>query len=142
MSTWIIFLLQYMSICLGFWLGGKGLNRQADRIVVQSHQRSYDDPITLSPGNHVNITKRDLWDGQYEWLWCSNDVGKEGWVPASYLDIQNTEGYAIRDYSALELTAAEGETVMIVEEESGWYWCENATGQRGWVPTSCFKPLR
>jgi hypothetical protein len=113
-------------------------NISLQKKVNRAHRRSYDSPISLSAGDHVTITKRDLWDGQHEWLWCIASTGREGWVPAAYLDSQNNKGLALRDYCAMELSVTEGEIVTILDEESGWYWCKNGAGMEGWVPVRCF----
>jgi SH3-like domain-containing protein len=34
----------------------------------------------------------------------------------------------------MELTASEGESVAILQETHGWYWCTNAEGVSGWIP--------
>ncbi len=106
--------------------------------VTKAHTRSYDDPIMLRAGDVVQVTKRDMFDGAYLWLWCLGGDGKEGWVPAAFLDVDADEkaARARRDYSALELTVAEGEVVTVVECESGWCWVKNARGDAGWVPAS------
>jgi hypothetical protein len=41
-----------------------------------------------------------------------------------------------QDYDATELTVRAGEELMVMVEESGWLWCANRTGQRGWVPAN------
>jgi uncharacterized protein YgiM (DUF1202 family) len=40
----------------------------------------------------------------------------------------------LRDYDATELTVEPGEEVTILGRESGWGWCVNQQGQKGWVP--------
>jgi hypothetical protein len=39
-----------------------------------------------------------------------------------------------RDYDATELSVEVGEKLTMGEEESGWAWCTNREGRRGWVP--------
>lgn len=103
-------------------------------VVTKAHQRSYDDPITLKKGDEVRITKRELWDDEYPWVWAINAEGKEGWVPETFIQGDEEQGLAKYDYNALEITVEEGETVDILEETNGWYWVTNATGNSGWVP--------
>ncbi|MEO0562312.1 MAG: SH3 domain-containing protein [Chloroflexota bacterium] len=105
--------------------------------VIAAHTRSYEDPIRVTAGETVTITRRDLWDDQHLWLWCIAPSGKAGWVPAAYLDSEGPTATISRDYSALELTVTEGETVTRYETQSGWAWCENARGEAGWVPVTC-----
>ena len=110
-----------------------------DKVVMKGHRRSYDDPIIVSAGERVRITKRDLYDGEHLWLWGINEQGKEGWIPASILVIEGETGRLTQDYSAMELTVEIGDRLEILAENGGWYWCENRSSQRGWVPISCFE---
>jgi hypothetical protein len=103
--------------------------------VIKPYVRQYEAPITLKAGELVRVTKRDMWDGQHLWLWCINGAGKEGWVHESFVEIDGDQGTARRDYNALELTVSEGEAITLLEEAGGWYWAQNAMGERGWVPT-------
>jgi hypothetical protein len=105
-------------------------------IVTKAYERLYPDPITLSANDQVVITKQDMWEDQYLWLWCTNNGGKEGWVPANFLEVQGNRGVATCDYNAWELTVNEGEKVTILKQESGWYWAANQNGEQGWVPVS------
>ncbi|NDJ53108.1 MAG: hypothetical protein GYB68_08510 [Chloroflexi bacterium] len=107
-------------------------------IVIQDHQRSYDDPIYLVAGEFVWISQQDVWDDQHVWLWCANEDGKQGWVPEPYITVSadGSTGLARRVYDAIELSVFEGESLRLLEEQSGWYWAENNDGQRGWVPVS------
>ncbi len=104
--------------------------------VHQYHRRSYAHPIKLVQGEKVRVTKRDLWQDQYLWLWCVSASGGEGWVPAVFLRVEGDTAYALRDYDAIELTVAEGEQLDLLEAVSGWYWARNAEGELGWVPVA------
>lgn len=103
-------------------------------IVSAPHQRSYEDPIRLVEGQPVQITKRDLWNDQFVWIWCISDLGKEGWVPDSFIQVDGDKGIALREYNAIELTVAEGDKLRIYEETHGWYWVRTLEGVWGWVP--------
>lgn len=108
------------------------------RTAIKAHQRSYDNPLVLSSGDRVRIIKSELWEGQHLWLWCAGPTGTEGWVPEAYLLLDGEAGTSTRDYSTHELTVIEGQRLLVLDEQSGWYWCETAAGERGWVPVSCF----
>lgn len=107
-------------------------------VAINAHQRSYDDPITVQAGEQIRITKQDMWDDKHLWLWGISDSGKEGWLPATILTVDGDTATVTQGYSALELSVAVGEAVTILDENSGWYWCENAAGEQGWIPVSCF----
>jgi SH3-like domain-containing protein len=104
------------------------------RTVTQAYERVYAEPIRLSQGDRVRVTKEDTWDQVHIWLWCIDERGQEGWVPQAWLERNGDEAVATRDYHAAELTVREGEMVCVLDETSGWYWCENAAGDQGWVP--------
>lgn len=106
----------------------------AHRTVLQPHTASYADPIRVANGARVRLTGREeLWDGHL-WLWAVAEDGRQGWVPDSLIDTSGDGAIASRDYSAIELTVAAGETVELVRETHGWAWCRNRTGAEGWVP--------
>jgi hypothetical protein len=77
----------------------------------------------------VPFTKRDMWDGQYEWLWCVHPAGDAGWVPAEWLVVDGDYATAQHDYHAIELTVSADEIVAVHKTVAGWYWCENQDGQ-------------
>ncbi len=109
--------------------------------VINAHERSYDDPIRLTAGERVRITKQDMWDNDSLWLWCIADSGKEGWVPANFIERNGENGVVQYDYNAIELTVVVGENLTIFNEESGWYWVANQQGEEGWVPIICCQEL-
>lgn len=104
------------------------------RIVSQSHQASYADPIRVSKGAALAPTGREEnWDG-HRWLWAIAEDGREGWVPDDLIVEVDGQATAARDYSAIELTCEAGETVDVVTETHGWGWCRRRDGSEGWVP--------
>ena len=99
-----------------------------------SYQAAYADPIKMLSGERLLFEgKEDNWQG-WTWLWCTNQVGKSGWEPQSYV-LETESGYVARcDYDASELTVQTGEILQIAQAESGWLWCTNQSGKSGWVP--------
>ncbi len=101
-------------------------------IVTKNYQSAYSDPIRLRPGSVVTWTNRESdWKG---WVWCKDAVGKEGWVPESFLVKNGNKASITLDYVAKELTVTIGEELEILSEEAGWLWCRNNMGDCGWVP--------
>jgi hypothetical protein len=102
---------------------------------LASYGAAYTDPITMKAGEPLVLDGReDNWRG-WTWLWCSNQRGKSGWVPQSYVQGTEQEGYvASSDYSAQELSMQMGEALLVAQFESGWFWCSDQHGQSGWVP--------
>jgi Variant SH3 domain len=55
----------------------KGVGR-----VTAEHVASYNDPITMRANDELTLSdKEDNWHG-WTWIWCTNQAGKSGWVPA------------------------------------------------------------
>jgi hypothetical protein len=99
------------------------------------YTRQYAAPIVLRAGEKVRITRQDLWEERYLWLWCVGERG-EGWVPDAFLEVSGDEATALRDYDAVELSADTGETLTILETVNGWHWAMNQHHQQGWIPVS------
>jgi SH3-like domain-containing protein len=100
--------------------------------VLADHVPAYPDPIAMCTGDVVALGRRDPeFPG---WVWCTAADGRCGWVADAYLEVVGGEGIARREYSAAELAVRAGETVELVEEESGWAWVTAAGGRAGWVP--------
>jgi hypothetical protein len=122
------------------------------RTVVQAHRASHEDPIALRVGDLITVGRRDTtWP---DYVWCTGQDGREGWVPEAFLEATGGDAAtgedatadatadvrrARRDYDARELDVAPGDVVLAGEEAGGWYWCEAADG-RGWVPAECLAP--
>lgn len=108
-------------------------------IVSDAYKAVYQIVIDARAGELIQVGPRDTdYPG---WLWCTDQTGTSSWVPEAYLSLEGEHGRLVRDYSALELTAAAGERLSVVEEESGWYLCETEAGQRGWIPIENVRAL-
>ena len=104
-----------------------------ERRIVAAWEATYSDPIVVDSGDVVSVGERGSeWDG---WLWCTGPGGREGWIPAEFLARRAGEWICLADYSAVELSIAEGETVRSHESVAGWEWCEKPSGEKGWIPS-------
>lgn len=102
--------------------------------VVADYDTPFPNPLVLGAGQELAISDRESeWPG---WLWCTTPEGSSGWVPESYVARQGETATLRRDYDATELSVRAGEELTIEWEESGWLWCANRAGQRGWVPAN------
>ena len=103
--------------------------------VLKSYTTQYPDPITIRKGDLVTLGKRDTdFPG---WIWATSlESGKSGWVPEQFLRIRGDQAESLRDYSARELTVAEGSMVTVLEALLGWCLVESDSGDRGWIPQS------
>jgi SH3-like domain-containing protein len=103
------------------------------RRVIADWMASYPDPIEVSAGDPITLDGREeIWDG-HRWLWARNRDGKEGWIPDSLVARGETTMTA-EDYTARELSCGKGQLLTVLGATHGWTFCENADGDRGWVP--------
>jgi hypothetical protein len=100
--------------------------------VITEYESPFPDPLKLHKGDLVQIVEKETeWKG---WIWCISSNGKEGWVPESYLKIQNNQASLLMDYDATELSVKIGEIYVIEDEESGWFFVSSKKGRKGWIP--------
>jgi hypothetical protein len=102
--------------------------------VLRDYAAQYSDPLAVNQGDAVTVGRRD--DEYPGWIWCKAASGKSGWVPESWMEINEGTGKMLRDYSARELTVCEGNNLTMIMTESGWYYCESDSGARGWIPAA------
>lgn len=95
-------------------------------------------PLNGRRGERLKFERRETeWEG---WLWCTSSSGRSGWVPESWLDLEDETGVLRRDYDAVELTVTPGEVLTASQFESGWAWATRENGERGWVPLDRLSP--
>jgi hypothetical protein len=100
--------------------------------VARAYNPAYPDPFVLKMNDLVRVgDEESRWPG---WLWCTDEDGRSGWVPESYLQIQRDIARVLCDYDARELTVTMGQELEIVGEESGWLLCRTCQGEIGWIP--------
>ncbi len=105
--------------------------------VIKEWVRIYDPALSVRAGDEVTLGHEDdEWPG---WIWSIPTKGPAGWLPKQKLTFSNDGAKAIMtvDYDTRELTVAAGATVTRISQELGWSLCENALGERGWVPDDC-----
>jgi SH3-like domain-containing protein len=100
--------------------------------LLRDYCTQYRDPVAFAAGDAVQVGARDTeWP---EFLWATDAKGRSGWVHQRYLDRDHGTALAARDYSARELDASAGESVQLIDEAGGWWWCEDDRGAQGWLP--------
>jgi hypothetical protein len=100
--------------------------------VITAYKAKYHDPLIARAEESVTIGRHD--DEWLGWIWCTGESGKGSWVHESFLEIQGDRAVFLEDYSAQELTVEAGDRLTVLRETGGWFWCETATGSRGWIP--------
>ncbi|QIG51450.1 hypothetical protein G5V57_29280 [Nordella sp. HKS 07] len=101
--------------------------------MAHDYQRPYADPVKGRAGDLLApdyLQETDL----FGWIWCRNEAGQEGWAPRNWLEPAGNNLRLIRDFDAIELTVAQGESVALHFSESGFCWVTGASGETGWVP--------
>ncbi|HKV03126.1 MAG TPA: SH3 domain-containing protein [Ktedonobacteraceae bacterium] len=109
--------------------------------VAKDYQAEFPDPIAVEAGEAFAVSERNsAWENNpaWIWVWCTDQRGKSGWVPKNIIqmDADGQTGTAPAAYNAIELTVTAGQGLTIEHEESGWFWCCDQQGKRGWVPIS------
>lgn len=110
----------------------------ATRYTVRiAHTSEYPDPITFRQGELLMVGDRyqgsQAWN---DWFFCRTETHDGGWVPLQIIEpIDAATARAREDYSARELTVAEGERLTALKTLNGWAWCaREGTRDIGWVP--------
>lgn len=102
--------------------------------VIESYETIYKNPIKLKVGESVRIEKRETNPEWLGWVYCVDARGIAGWVCEKYLKESGPTAVVTRAYDATELTVNSGEQLKVYYEESGWCWCRNKDGGKGWIP--------
>lgn len=90
--------------------------------------------LAVRAGQALRVGRRDdEWPG---WVWCEDASGLGGWLPETAV----SDGRALEDFDARELTVSEGEAVEVLRRRAGWAWCRGAGGE-GWVPERCLRDV-
>lgn len=103
--------------------------------LARSHEIPRRSPIQVEAGDVVRVGRTDsTWPA---FVFVTTDQG-EGWIPARHLHVNGDVGVAVEAYDTTELAASAGETLEVLrrDDESGWLWCRDRSGQEGWVPVS------
>lgn len=109
--------------------------------VVEAHVTSDPTPIRFRAGDTLGVGHHDqVW---IHYVWGTDQAGRSGWVPESYLDIgpDGETAVARRDYDSTELTIGRKQVLEVLEEAGGWYLCRTETGMSGWIPSTSVEPV-
>ncbi len=109
--------------------------------VVESHVTSDPNPIRFREGDTLGVGHRDQVFTHY--IWGTDEAGRSGWVPESYLRIapDGETAVALRDYDSTELSVGRKQFLDVLDEVGGWYLCRTDGGMSGWVPGTSVEPV-
>ena len=99
--------------------------------VVEAHEPPDELPLTLSPGDVVNIVRDD--PNRAGWVWANDGSISAGWVPVSVLEAPSGKTRATQEFCSQEIAVQPGQSVRLMWEGAGGWWCENEDGDRGWL---------
>ena len=106
--------------------------------VIESYESPFPDPLEAKAGARLGFERKETeWEG---WLWCTDSSGKTGWVPETWLTLEEEFCILQRDYVARELSVAAGELISADFVESGWVFGSTASGEQGWIPLNHLSP--
>lgn len=108
------------------------------RSVVSDHKIPAREPITITPGDRVQVGDADTTWPSFVFITTASG---SGWVPERYLDGGRPQATVLSAYDTRELPVTAGELLSVIEDDpaSGWSWCENKEGRTGWVPHSVLR---
>ncbi len=105
---------------------------------VSTHRASYPDPLVVVAGEALAPGDRESpWKG---WTWCTNREGQGAWFPNAFLQVEDDDCTAARDYDSGELDVEPGDSLEVGEEVGGWLWCTDSAGRSGWLPADAVEP--
>jgi hypothetical protein len=100
--------------------------------VLRDHHPADELPLTLSPGDVVHVDRAH--PDRAGMVWANDGSMSAGWVPVAILERPVGTTRAVAEYCSQEIEAAAGDTVRLLWQGAGGWWCENRAGDRGWLP--------
>jgi hypothetical protein len=100
--------------------------------VLRDHQPEDDLPLTLSPGDIVHVQRPH--PQRPGLVWAHDGSICAGWVPVEVLEAPAGTTRATAEYCSQEIAVTQGDTVRLLWQGAGGWWCENRDGDRGWLP--------
>lgn len=97
-------------------------------------------PLHLASGDEITVGPADrAWPG---WVWAQDNNGRSGYIPEDILEPMGEGRFALmEDFDPTVLTIKRGDELESVRQIHGWHWCENETGEQGWVAGYLLKPV-
>lgn len=108
-------------------------------IVTEAHKAATGGPLIAARGSILSYERRKTdWTG---WLYCTDQDGNSGWVPESWMRVDEHFSMMERDYDSTELSVSPGDLFLGKIIESGWVQGFDVHGNEGWVPLECLQQL-
>ncbi|MGP8076436.1 MAG: SH3 domain-containing protein [Thermoplasmata archaeon] len=99
-------------------------------------------PLVVNPGDALTVTEEQ---GSGTWpafVLVVNGSNQCGWVPGRCLKRRGREAVALKRYDTTTLNPSRNEVLTVIEAdvESGWLWCRDKTGRKGWFAINRLSP--
>jgi hypothetical protein len=99
--------------------------------VLRDHEPPDELPLTLEPGQAVLVERpHPERDG---WVWANDGSMSAGWVPVDVLEQPRGRTRATAEFCSQEIAVKAGDSVRLLWQGPGGWWCENSDGDRGWL---------
>jgi hypothetical protein len=106
---------------------------------VKPHARESDNPIVLCVGDVVQVQV----DEGRNWNWMGNVLctlpdGRTCWASRRiFRKFEGNEAIVAHEFNSRQLTVEVGEKLEGFGNSNNGWWCLNARGESGWIPTDC-----
>lgn len=94
--------------------------------------------IDFHAGDAVSLVRQS--DEFPEFWYCRGRAG-EGWIPLSFMEVNDSTGQLRRDYTTQELAISPNSLVNILESIGGWCFVVDENNRAGWVVESAVRSL-
>lgn len=96
-------------------------------------------PLTLSVGDLVKTGNKDqTWPG---WIWAVDSNGNDGYIPEEFLQPADNGFSRVNvAFDPRVLKIKRGDRLASVQRIHGWHWCQNESGEEGWVAGYLLRP--
>jgi len=99
-------------------------------------------PLVIHPGDSLAVSDEQ---GSGTWpafVLVTKGGTESGWVPSRYLKRRGREAVALQDYDTTTLNPSPNDILTVIEAdtESGWLWCRDRNGRKGWFAINRLSP--
>lgn len=99
-------------------------------------------PLVIEPGDKLTVSEAQGSGSWPAFVLVQKSPTESGWVPRRYLERRGRAAVALQHYDTTTLNPAANEVLTVIEAdvESGWLWCRDRTGRKGWFAINRLAP--
>ena len=99
-------------------------------------------PLIVHPGDALVVTNEQ---GSGTWpafVLVVKNSNERGWVPERVLRRSGNGAVVVERYDTTTLNPLPNDILTVIESDvgSGWLWCRDASGRKGWFPINRLSP--